>query len=44
MAEIQRILYLDESGRTAQEILRLHNSCFQHFYLLREVVGFELSV
>ena len=40
--EIQRILYLSEEGRTSQEILRLHNSCFTHFVLLKEVIGFNL--
>ena len=42
LVEIQRILYLDEEGRKPQEILRLHNSCFTHFVLLKEVIGFNL--
>ena len=41
LVEIQRILYLRENERTPQEILRLHNSCFQHFVLLKEVIGYE---
>ena len=43
LVEIQRIIYLQECGRTSQEILRLHNSCFQHFVLLKEVIGFDLK-
>ena len=42
LVEIQRILYLGEEGRTSQEILRLHNACFTHFVLLKEVIGFNL--
>ena len=37
LSEIQRILYLGDDFRTPQEILRLHNSCFEHFKLLKEV-------
>ena len=35
LSEIQRILYLKDEQRTANEILRLHNTCFQHFVLLK---------
>ena len=35
LSEIQRILYLKDEQRTAMEILRLHNTCFQHFVLLK---------
>ena len=37
LSEIQRILYLGDDFRTPQEILRLHNSCFEHFILSKEV-------
>ena len=42
LVEIQRILYSNEEVRTPKEILRLHNSCFQHFILMKEVIGFDL--
>ena len=41
LAEIQRILYLPDDSRTAKTILRLHNSCFEHFVLMKQV--FNLS-
>ena len=41
LSEIQRILYLGEDFRTAKNILRLHNCCFQHFVLLKEVFPVE---
>ena len=31
LTEIQRILYLKDDFRTPKQILRLHNSCFEHF-------------
>ena len=37
LSEIQRILYLDDNHRTAKEILRLHNSAFEHFTLMRDI-------
>lgn len=43
LAEIQRILYLNESKRMPNEVLRLHNMCFLHFVLLKEVVGIDLK-
>ena len=41
LAQIQRILYLGEDFRTAKNILRLHNCCFRHFVLLKEVFPVE---
>ena len=41
LPEIQRILYLSDEFRSPKEILRLHNSCFEHYVLLKEV--FKLS-
>ena len=38
LSEIQRILYLDDDFRTTKEILRLHNACFEHFILLKQVM------
>lgn len=43
LADIQRILYLNELKRNSQEILRLHNACFKHAILLKEVIGFNLK-
>ena len=43
LTEIQRIIYLKENERTTREILRLHNVCFQHFIMLRSVIGFRLK-
>ena len=37
LSEIQRILYLDEDSRTTKQILRLHNSCFEHYILMKEI-------
>lgn len=39
LTEIQRILYLDDDYRNAKEILRLHNSCFEHFILLKKLIS-----
>ena len=33
LSEVQRILYLRDDQRTAVEVLRLHNSCFEHYIL-----------
>ena len=41
LCEIQRILYLTEDKRSAREILRLHNSCFEHFHLLKELIPID---
>ena len=41
LSEIQRILYLGDDFRNAKEVLRLHNSSFQHFVLLRDALPFE---
>ena len=41
LSEIQRILYLDDDHRTPKEILRLHNSCFEHFILLKKVFSID---
>ena len=41
LCEIQRILYLGDDFRTANEILRLHNMCFEHFCLLKQVIPIE---
>ena len=38
LSEIQRILYLGDDFRTPKEILRLHNVCFEHFVLLKELI------
>ena len=35
--EIQRILYLEDESRTQREVLRLHNSCFQHYVLMKDI-------
>ena len=40
LSEIHRILYLGEDFRTAKNMLRLHNCCFQHV-LLKEVFPVE---
>ena len=42
LAGIQKIVYLKETNRISQNILRLHNSCYMHFVLLREIIGFNL--
>ena len=39
LSEIQRILYLGDDLRTPNQILRLHNSCFEHFVLLKDVIS-----
>ena len=44
LSEIQRILYLKEDHRTCKEILRLHNSCYQHLVLMKEVIGFKTKL
>ena len=41
LCEIERILYLNEEFRTPKQILRLHNSCFEHFILLKEIFSDE---
>ena len=41
LSEIQRILYLDDDFRTPNQILRLHNSCFEHFVLLKDVIPIQ---
>ena len=38
LSEIQRILYLGDDSRTPKEILRLHNLCYEHFVLLKELI------
>lgn len=43
LCDIQRILYLGEANRTTKEILRLHNSCFEHYKLVKQVLGFNLK-
>ena len=43
LADIQKTLYLKEINRTSQNILRLYNSCYTHFVLLREIKGFNLT-
>ena len=35
--EVQRILYLHDDQRTTVEVLRLHNSCFEHNILMKEI-------
>ena len=42
LADIQKIIYLKEIYRTSQKILRLYNSCYTHFVLLQEIIGFNL--
>ena len=41
LCEIQRILYLGEEYRTPKEILRLHNACFEHFILFKEIFNVD---
>ena len=41
LAEIQRILYLSDDFRTPKEVLRLHNACYEHFLLLKELFPIE---
>ena len=41
LCEIRRILYLVDDFRTPKEILRLHNVCFQHFVLLKNMIKVE---
>ena len=41
LCEIQRILYLTEDKRTPIEILRLHNSSFEHFTSLKELISLD---
>ena len=41
LSEIQRILYLSDDSRTPREILRLHNSCFEHFILLKKIFNIK---
>ena len=43
LADIQKTLYLKEINRTSQNILRLYDSCYTHFVLLREIKGFNLT-
>ena len=38
LCEIQRILYLGDDFRTPKQILRLHNACFEHFVLLKDII------
>ena len=42
LADIQKVIYLKEIYRTSQKILRLYNSCYTHFVLLQEIIGFNL--
>ena len=37
LSEIQRILYLNDEYRTPCEVLRLYNSSFEHFILLKKI-------
>ena len=37
LSEVQRILYLRDDQRTDVEVLRLHNSCFEHYILMKEI-------
>ena len=43
LSEIQRILYLGDDFRTPKEILRLHNTCFAHFALIKKIMSLGLS-
>ena len=43
LSEIQRILYLGDDFRTCKEILRLHNSCFEHFVLLKKIMPIGIA-
>ena len=38
LCEIQRILYLGDEMRSPKEILRLHNTCFEHFCLIKKIM------
>ena len=38
LADIQKIIYLQEINRTSQNILRLHHSRYMHIVLLREII------
>ena len=42
LTEIQRILYLPDEYRTATQVLRLHNSCFEHYVLMKEFFSGKL--
>ena len=42
LSEVQRILYLRDDERTALEVLRLHNSCFEHYILMKEIFSGKL--
>ena len=43
LSEIQRILYLGDDFRTPEEILRLHNTCFANFALIKNIMPIGLS-
>ena len=43
LSEIQRILYLGDDFRSPEEILRLHNTCFAHFALIKKSMPIGLS-
>ena len=43
LSEMQRILYLGDDFRTPKEILRLHNTCFAHFALIKKSMPIGLS-
>ena len=37
LSEVQRILYLRDDQRTPVKVLWLHNSCFEHYILMKEI-------
>ena len=37
LSEVQMILYLCDDQRTAVEVHRPHNSCFEHYILMKEI-------
>ena len=42
LADFKKNFYLKKINRTSRNISRLHNSCYMHFGLLREIIGFNL--
>ena len=42
LAVFKKILHLKEFNRTSRNISKLHNPCYMHFGLLREIIGFNL--
>ena len=43
LTEIQIILYLGDDFQTSNEILRLHNFCFDHFVILKNIMPIGIA-